>query len=189
VIILASASPRRQEILRTAGYDFTVRVMDIDEEKITATSKEELVMKLSREKALACRKSCDDLEDGDIIIGADTLVFAKGKRLGKPADEHQWKEYIQMLQGDVHEVITGVTLIGKNQEKSFYSTTRVSVSPMTDEDIEEYVLRGEDIDKAGGYAIQGYFAKYIPQIDGEYNNVVGFPIAKFREEMAALCYT
>ena len=185
MIILASASPRRQDILRTAGYEFIIHPMDIDEENIHAATKEELVMKLAKAKSLACRESLDKLEPDDYIIGADTLVFKDNKRLGKPADKAQWREYIKLLQNGRHEVITGVCILKNNHEKVFYSTTKVTVDPMTDEDIEQYMALGEDIDKAGGYAIQGYFAKYISSIEGEYNNVVGFPIAAFRKEFDA----
>ena len=184
MIILASASPRRQEIFKNAGYEFDLCPMDIDEEKIQADSKEELVMALAKAKAVACKEyKKNSLTDEDMIVGADTLVFANSRRLGKPESKEQWKEFIKMLQGDVHEVITGVCVLHGCEEKCFYSTTKVTVAPMTEDDIDRYIALGEDMDKAGGYAIQGYFAQYIPQIEGEYNNVVGFPIAKFRGEM------
>ena len=187
MIILASASPRRKDILKTAGYDFKVCPMDIDEENITADAKEELVMKLAAAKAHACKENPDlKSADQDYIVGADTLVFADGQRLGKPADKDQWREYIKLLSGNVHEVITGVCILHKGEEKCFYSSTKVYVAQMSAAQIEDFIARNEDMDKAGGYAIQGYFAKYIHKIEGEYNNVVGFPIAKFHKVMTDL---
>lgn len=190
MIILASASPRRQEIMNVAGYDYITCPMDVDEEGITANTKEELVMSLAKAKAEACRDYLSaseattiELTDEDYIVGADTLVFANGCRLGKPTSKDKWFEYINMLQGNTHEVITGVSIVCGDEIKTFYSSTKVSVAPMTMNDIMDYIDRDEDMDKAGGYAIQGYFAKYIHKIEGEYNNVVGFPIAKFREEL------
>lgn len=186
MIFLASASPRRQEILKTAGFDFEICPMDIDEDSITGKDKEELVMNLAKAKAIACRDflaTSGKISDSDIIVGSDTLVFADGKPLGKPADKKQWEEYIRLLQGKDHEVITGVALIKAEHIKTFYSTTTVSVSNMTDKEIHQFIARNEDMDKAGGYAIQGYFSQYINKISGEYNNVVGFPIAKFRQEV------
>ena len=185
MIILASASPRRQDILKTAGYEFSIHPMDIDEENIHAATKEELVMQLALAKSRACRQSLDKLASDDYIIGADTLVFKDDRRLGKPANKEEWREYIKLLRNGMHEVITGVCILNNDKERVFYSTTIVTVDSMSDDDIDRYISLGEDMDKAGGYAIQGYFAKFISSIEGEYNNVVGFPIAAFRKEFDA----
>lgn len=223
-IILASASPRRREILKAAGYEFEIRPTDSDEGNVTG-SPEEVVMELAYIKAKACadniclnkkaesadsesakrglEKSEDEctadvqntlnLKDADgskmqdlygkLIIGADTLVFLEDAQLGKPADKENWRTTIKSLSGKTHRVLTGVCLLWDDKVCKFYSSTEVQVAQMTDEEIDDFIARDEDMDKAGGYAIQGAFAKYIPSIRGEYNNVVGFPIAKFREEI------
>lgn len=183
-IILASASPRRQDILHAAGYTFDIKPTDSSED-CDFTSPCDVVMELARRKALACKESLDEeiinSPDGYLIIGADTLVFLDDSRLGKPGSVEEWRNCIKRLSGNTHSVYTGVCLIYDNQLKIFSSETKVSVASMSRDDIDSFISRGEDMDKAGGYAIQGYFSKYIPHIEGEYNNVVGFPIAKFRE--------
>lgn len=188
-IILASASPRRREILKAGGYDFIVRPSDIDE-SVTASDPGELVMELAEQKAHACEQSLMGEQgydiNGKLIIGADTLVFLDDTRMGKPANIEEWTRYIKMMSGRKHSVITGVALIYDGRCETFYSETIVTVDDITDEEIAEYIELGEDMDKAGGYAIQGQFAKFIPCIEGEYNNVVGFPIAHFRKKLAEL---
>lgn len=180
-IILASASPRRKEILQAAGYEFVVCPTDSDEGKVSG-SPEETVMELARIKAKSCaRVNTEGDLTGKLIIGADTLVFLGGAQLGKPSSKEEWRKTISDLSGKTHRVLTGVCLMWDDKICTFYSSTSVDVNKMTEEEIDEFIARDEDMDKAGGYAIQGAFAKYIPSISGEYNNVVGFPIAKFRE--------
>jgi len=186
-IILASASPRRKDILKTAGYDFDVKPVDVDESKIIERDPHKLVQELARIKAKACADLLDDNEIKDtLVIGADTLVFAGDRRLGKPADKKDWENTLKLLSGRSHSVITGVCLIYNDKCLVFDQETIVRVGELTDSDIRECIERGEDMDKAGGYAIQGAFSKYVDSIEGEYNNVVGFPIAKFRKVIKEL---
>ena len=126
-------------------------------------------------------------ESTAVVIGADTLVFFRGKPLGKPRDEKEAALMLKALQGQTHQVYTGVTLIwhqGKSlRQMSFHERTDVSVWPMTDEEIGEYVKSGEPMDKAGAYGIQGLFARFIRRIEGDYNNVVGLPVGRLYQEM------
>lgn len=184
-IILASASPRRSQILKTAGYDFVVRPVDVDE-SVDGYNPEGLVMELAQSKALACVDTLSDEEKNYIVVGADTLVFVDDKQLGKPASSKQWREYIELMSGRSHNVITGVCIYHKGNVRKFSQITRVNVARLSDEDIDAFIARGEDMDKAGGYAIQGYFSQYVTSIEGEYNNVVGFPIARFTQEIKSL---
>jgi len=206
--ILASASPRRREILSAGGYEFTVMPSDVEEPELDAPPGE-MVMKLARLKAEACAamlesestqnsgeipEGCEsasgkvktDSKNRKLIIGSDTLVFLDNTRMGKPADKDEWIDFIRRMSGRKHSVITGVALVFDGRCETFYSETEVTVDEMTEAEIMQYVDYGEDMDKAGGYAIQGKFAKFIPSIEGEYNNVVGFPIAMFRRKLAEL---
>ncbi len=177
-IILASGSPRRKELLKQIGIDFKVCVADA-EEKSDKTSPDELVMDLSYLKASAVYENghCDD-----IVIGADTIVYAEGRVLGKPRDEADSRHMLNMLSGSSHEVYTGVTILykdgsGQKCRLSFSEKTTVHVATMTNTEIDEYIATGEPSDKAGAYGIQGSFAKFIKGIEGDYNNVVGLPVA------------
>lgn len=186
-IVLASGSPRRKEILEQAGVKFQI-IPSQKEEKITCTEPEEVVKELALCKA---QDIADSLEGNIIVIGADTVVVNAGKVLGKPCDELDAVNMIMNLQGHSHNVYTGVCIIIKDENHktqicSFAENTKVMVADMEKEQAMEYVLTGEPMDKAGGYAIQGKFAKYIRGIEGDYYNVVGFPIARFREEMKQL---
>ena len=201
-IILGSGSPRRREILGSAGYDFEVITSEADE-NIELCKPKEMVKELSKRKAMAvadaivkgdARGKIDREKvmstDGFLVIGADTLVFMDGKPMGKPHSKEEEIEFLKKMSGKSHDVITGVTLVydlnGEIKSHSFASTTVVNVAALTDEEIEWYLSTGEWTDKAGGYAIQGYFAKFITGIEGEYNNVVGFPLAAFYRELMAL---
>jgi septum formation protein len=172
-VILASASPRRKEILGKTGIDFEVQVSDCDE-NIDENRPDELVMKLSELKAKAVAAKNPDA----IIIGSDTVVAHKGQIMGKPADRAEAISMIKSFAGDIHQVYTGVTIIIPYEKTYTYNVcTDVHVLPMTDEEIERYVDTGEPMDKAGAYAIQGLFAPFISKIDGDYYNVVGLPIS------------
>ena len=172
-VILASASPRRKEILGKTGIDFEVQVSDCDE-NIDENRPDELVMKLSELKAKAVAAKNPDA----IIIGSDTVVAHKGQIMGKPADRAEAISMIKSFAGDIHQVYTGVTIIIPNEKTYTHNVcTDVHVLPMTDEEIERYVDTGEPMDKAGAYAIQGLFAPFISKIDGDYYNVVGLPIS------------
>ncbi len=186
-LILASASPRRKELLKNLGYEFSIEVCDLDEnsEKMLPY---ELVMDLAKTKAEAIM----DMHRGEdvLVLGADTVVANEGEILGKPRDLEHAKEMITALQGKTHQVYTGVCLCwndGKvNQHLTFYEKTDVIVYPMTLEEIEAYVATKECSDKAGSYAIQGLFSPYIKGISGDYNNVVGLPVARIYQEIKKL---
>ena len=183
-IILASGSPRRKELLAQVGISFEI-VKAEGEEIINTTVPEEAVKELSRQKAreVAART------DGDVVIGADTVVAADHQILGKPKDQEDAVRMIRMLQGRTHQVLTGVTVILRDEVRKkeiyFAETTHVHVYPMTEEQIRDYVASGEPMDKAGAYGIQGLFAAYVSGIEGDYNNVVGLPVGRLYQEVLA----
>lgn len=172
-VILASRSPRRRELLALLQIPFTVEVSGCAE-SARADSAEVLVKLLARQKA----ESVAARHPNCIVIGADTLVVIEGKILGKPKDRQQAKEMLGLLQNQTHQVITGFAVYAAGRWEIGHETTRVTVAPMTDEEQESYLDTGEYTDKAGSYAIQGYFAKYIIGISGSYDNVVGLPLRR-----------
>lgn len=190
-IILASASPRRQELLTQIGLDFEVHPSDWEEK----TEKElpgEVVQELSFHKAMEVYHRLAGAgeslaEESLVVIGADTIVACQGQILGKPGDKERAAGMLRLLQGGVHQVYTGVSLVwqeqGKTESFSFYECTDVRVFPMKEEEIAGYVETGEPMDKAGAYGIQGRFAAFIRGIDGDYNNVVGLPVGRLYQEM------
>lgn len=194
-IILASGSPRRRELLTQMGLEFTVVPSDV-EEVVTRTVPWEVVMELSTLKArdIMYKVALDSIsdivneleDDGVLVIGADTIVAVDNEILGKPKDVADAKRMIGLLQGREHSVYTGVTLIyikaGLAQTRSFVENTKVYVVPMNKKQIDRYVATGEPMDKAGAYAIQGYFAEFIEKIEGDYNNVVGLPVGRIMRE-------
>ncbi len=174
MIVLASASPRRQEILRNAGVEFVVQPAEIDETVGPGESPRECAERLAREKAHAVAKQ----EPGRYVLGADTIVVVDGMVLGKPCDESDAARMLRLLSGRGHEVITGVCLIGPGWTESVQSErTLVAMSEISDREIQAYVATGEPMDKAGAYAIQGVASRWIPRIEGDYFNVVGLPMA------------
>lgn len=183
-LILASASPRRKEILSKLECDFEVRVSDC-EEIVRGADPAEITKELSLQKAEAVALSCG--EERCIVIGADTVVSIDRKILGKPADEAEARKMLELLQGRTHQVVTGVSIIGRTKidmkVKSFAVSTDVIVASMSEEEIEGYIQTEEPYDKAGGYGIQGAFSKFVVGIQGDYNNVVGLPIQKLYEEL------
>lgn len=181
-IILASGSPRRRELLEQIGVKFEIHKAE-GEEKITSSIPEEAVKELSLQKA----KEVSGKYDGDVVIGADTVVAVDGQILGKPADRADAVRMLRLLQGKEHQVITGVTVILKESGKTvnFAEVTKVHVFPMTEEQIEQYIETGEPMDKAGAYGIQGKFAVYVSGIEGDYNNVVGLPVGRLYQETLA----
>ena len=195
-IILASASPRRKELLEQIGLGFEICPAK-GEEVITKTIPEEVVMELSKQKAEEVasmvvtfgEKNKELTTPSDIlVIGADTIVAYEGRILGKPKGEEDAKRMLSMLAGNTHSVFTGVTLVlidksGRAGELVFYEKTDVTMFPMSEKEIEWYVAGGEPLDKAGAYGIQGKCAIYIEKIDGDYNNVVGLPIARIYQEL------
>lgn len=182
-IILASGSPRRKELLEQIGLDFTVMVSNI-EEVITKKKPHEIVMELSAQKAVDVKKK---VAEDYIVIGADTIVactWEDGEQiLGKPQNEEQAYHMLKMLQGNVHQVYTGVTICFGEITDTFYERTKVEVYPMSDNRIWDYIKTGEPMDKAGAYGIQGRFAAYIKGIEGDYNNVVGLPVGRLYQEL------
>lgn len=198
-IILASASPRRRELLEQIGLNFEVRVSDL-EEKASTNVPEILVQELSRQKAEAVFEelSKQKPEEEFLVVGADTVVSCDGRILGKPGNAQKAVEMLMLLQGRSHEVYTGVTLLyqGSSRErdnlagaecgilrKTFHEVTKVQFYPMSREEIGAYVDTGEPLDKAGAYGIQGICARYIKGIQGDYNNVVGLPAGRLYQEL------
>jgi MAF protein len=188
-VILASASPRRKEIMEIMGIPYQIVTENV-EEITEEAAPGEMVQALASLKttAVADKVIKSGKYEEAIIIGADTMVFYKEHALGKPKNEEDAQRMLQMLSDDVHEVFTGVSIIiiGKDrtQEKlSFAVGTKVYVQPLTTEQIKDYIATGEPMDKAGAYAIQGQFGLYIKEIEGDYYNVVGFPIAKIYDTL------
>ena len=187
-IYLASASPRRKELLRQVGLSFKV-VPSTVEEKITKEKPDEVVEELSYQKAVdVCGRLAAEGKEDFVVIGADTVVSAWGKILGKPSDKEEAARMLKDLQGGSHQVYTGVTLAWKYKDMApmyatFSECTDVTMYAMTDEEIQRYVDSGEPMDKAGAYAIQGHFAAHIQGICGDYNNVVGLPVGRLCQEL------
>lgn len=191
-IILASQSARRRELMAQAGYTFTVHPAG-GEEILRGESPEEMVENLSLQKAMFV---AGELQTGELscsarralVIGADTIVAADNTILGKPADREEAAQMIRMLQGRIHRVYTGVTLVltedgGIIRSRTFHECTEVEVYEMTEEEISGYTATPEPYDKAGAYGIQGSFGVFIRGIKGCYYNVVGLPIARLRHEI------
>jgi len=193
MLVLASASPRRQELLRNAGISFTVEPADMDETPRDGESPRDCAERLAREKALAVSNT----RPLDYVLGADTVVAIDDIILGKPVDAADAARMLRMLSGRTHQVITGVCLVAgtvasetaqklrtENRElrtqsrepRTASETTLVTMRDLSDDEIREYVATGEPMDKAGAYAIQGRASRWIPQIDGDYSNVVGLPL-------------
>ena len=192
-IVLASSSPRRRELMAQAGFVFEVMVSEADE-KIEVETPDRMVEELYKRKAAAVAelvKKQGFAEDSVLIVGADTMVAIDGKKLGKPAGEKEAEAMLKELSGRTHQVYTGVTLIRIKKERETFSQecrvfsegTDVSFYPITGKEIHEYVATGEPMDKAGAYGIQGKAAVFVRGIRGDYNNVVGLPIARLYQEL------
>jgi septum formation protein len=188
MLVLASGSPRRQDLLRSAGISFVVQPADVDETPLAGECARDCAERLAREKALAVWRK----RPHDVALGADTIVVVDGAILGKPVDSDDAARMLRMLSGRVHEVITGVCVVkagarpAHSQARQWprdpevataSETTLVTVSLISDDEIREYVATGEPMDKAGAYAIQGIASRWIPRIEGDYSNVVGLPVA------------
>lgn len=187
-IVLASASPRRLELLRQIGIEPEVIVSHV-EEVVTSTVPGEVVMELSRQKAEDVAKN---QEAGTLVIGSDTVVAVDGRILGKPHDHKEAEEMIRSIEGRSHQVYTGVCMVLKGTEGeedrvlTFFDATDVEVYPMTEEEIITYAESQEPMDKAGAYAVQGFFGRYIRGLNGSYANVMGLPISMVYQEMKKL---
>lgn len=186
-VVLASASPRRKALLEQMGISPEIIPSRIDE-RTKETEPERVVMELSGQKAREVSAACGP---GTIVIGADTVVAADAEVLGKPGTPERAYEMLAGLQGRVHQVYTGVTLLlrggdGRLHSRTFFEKTDVSVYPMTEQELWEYARSGEPLDKAGAYGIQGHFAVFIEKINGDYDNVVGLPLGRLYHELKNL---
>lgn len=186
-LILASASPRRKELLEKIGLPFTVQPA-MGEERITQKSPAAVVMELSRQKAeeIAAAQTEDC-----IIIGADTVVARGEKIMGKPKDAADAKRMLRSIADDCHQVYTGVTLIRTGaypQSVTFQEKTDVFLYPISDAELDAYIASGDPMDKAGAYGIQGDFAIYVKRIVGDYYNVVGLPIGRVYQELKRMLF-
>lgn len=178
-LILASKSPRRKEILTKAGFRLQIHPSNVDE-NVVETDPVEKVAAIARKKGLDIfQKHIRDEEA--VILSADTIVVIDGEILGKPKDKDEARSMIQKIQGKTHLVYTAVFIKSFNEEDSFVEGTEVTVSSMTESEIEKYISSKEPYDKAGGYAIQGEFSQYIASINGDYYNVMGLPITRVKQ--------
>jgi septum formation protein len=200
MLVLASASPRRQELLRAAGISFTVQPADVDETPQAGESPKDCAERLAQEKALTVWR----IRPQDLVLGADTVVVVENQLLGKPSDAADAARMLRLLSGREHQVITGVCMVravagdrgagvggaglgsnsvpardsdGGPRVKLGHETTVVAMHAISDDEIRDYVASGEPMDKAGAYAIQGIASRWIPRIVGDYGNVVGLPVA------------
>lgn len=195
-IILASASPRRRELLGQIGLEFEVRVSNVQEEA-AGSEPGRVAEELSAQKARAVLKELNREEENGpgtfgaetdiLVVGADTVVEADGVILGKPGSGKAAAEMLRRLSGRTHRVCTGVTLLHRAEDgetccKTFHEMTEVSFYPMSEKEIGRYLSTGDCMDKAGAYGIQGFCARYIREIRGDYNNVVGLPVGRLYQE-------
>ena len=187
-IILASASPRRSELLKQAGFSFTV-VPSTTEETRTETSPGQLVEDLAFQKANDVYETVKgNYTDQDfMVIGADTIVYYDGEVLGKPADAQEAFDMLKLLSDRTHQVYTGLAIIlrkaNEKQVHLLHERTDVTFYPISDEELKDYIATGDPLDKAGAYGIQGTFAVHVKEIKGNYNNVVGLPIARLYQTL------
>jgi septum formation protein len=177
MIILASGSPRRREILSELGAEIKIISADVDESS-SEHDPEQLAMALARKKGVAVYNKlfAEGSPDASLpIISADTVVFCDGEIMGKPTDAYDAERMLKKLSGKAHTVTTGICVISDGTPFSSFATTKVFVDALTDNDIKDYIASGDPFDKAGAYGIQGVFSKHISKIDGCYFNVVGLP--------------
>lgn len=181
--ILASASPRRKELLARTGLAFSV-IPSHMEEIITESSPSDIVMELAGQKAMDVWKK--HAGPDDVVIGADTIVVYRDEILGKPANESEALDMLSMLADRTHQVYTGVSIIRGTHIRTFYECTDVTFYPIFREDLLRYIATGDSLDKAGAYGIQGDFSIHVKCIRGDYNNVVGLPIGRLYQELKNL---
>lgn len=174
-IILASKSPRRQELLKLLGVDFTIHTADIDETMDPALPPEQEVARVGEEKAEAVAAQC---ASEDIVIAADTIVVVDGQILGKPKSEADAVRMLSLLSGRRHEVMTGLTVLQSGRMQRCVVRTGIEFRPLSDREIRAYVATGEPMDKAGAYGIQGRGALFVAHLDGDYFNVMGLPLCR-----------
>ncbi len=180
-LILASASPRRRELLGLFGLPFVIRVADIDETMDPEKPPFEEVGRVSRAKALAVPR-----EEGDVVIAADTIVVCEGTVLGKPRTEAEAAQMLRLLSGRDHQVMTGCTVLLDGKAETFTEVTDLHFRPLGEREIAAYVASGEPMDKAGAYGIQGGAALFCQRMVGDYYNVMGLPVCRLWETLAGL---
>jgi septum formation protein len=196
-LILASASPRRRELLAQAGYTFSVEAADVDEAPREGEAAGDYVQRLAEEKAQAVFARYADptlIDEADkdgahgllLVLGADTTVVCDGEILAKPEDAEDAKRMLRRLSGRIHEVLTGVAVVTAKEVVSGVETTSVTFAAIPDAELDAYCATAEPLDKAGAYGIQGYAARWIPRIDGDYFNVMGLPIARVVQMIEAV---
>ena len=181
MLILASASPRRRELLAQAALVFSTESADLNEDLLPGEAAAAYVQRLAVEKAQAIwnrRRPVDAPGDPLIVLGSDTAVVVDGHILGKPADDADAGRMLRLLSGRTHAVLTGLAAVTRKGVLSDVEITQVTFNILNEEEVAAYVAGGEPLDKAGAYAIQGYAARWIPRIEGCYFNVVGLPIAR-----------
>jgi septum formation protein len=181
MLILASASPRRHELLSQAGVTFTTVAAGIDEDLLPNEAAATYVQRLAEEKAQAvwnAHSAADALDEPLLVLGADTCVVCDGHILGKPTDTTDARRMLELLSGRTHAVLTGLAVVTGRKVVRDLEITQVTFNRIDDAEIAEYIASREPMDKAGAYAIQGYAARWIPRIEGCYFNVVGLPIAR-----------
>jgi septum formation protein len=182
MLILASSSPRRRELLTEAGIAFTVHPADIDETHRPGESPIDFTQRLAREKAEAIFAKHPEAT----VLGADTVVVCDEEILGKPSDETDAARMLKKLSGRDHQVITGVALVSLSGTQTHVETTIVTMREISEEEIKKYIATGEPMDKAGAYAIQGAAAAFISKIEGDYSNVVGLPVKLVQQMLLAI---
>jgi septum formation protein len=176
-VVLASASPRRVALLRQVGLAFTVADPGPDRDWPGEAEPRHGVRALALEKA----RRVAQRRPGALVIGADTVVVARGARLGKPAGEAEALEMLRRLQGRTHEVWTGIALVRGGEQRTAAEVTKVQFARLDDAELRAYVRTGECLDKAGAYGIQGLAAQLVRRVEGDYSNVVGLPLARLRQ--------
>jgi len=180
-IILASKSPRRQELLKSLNLDFEIKTKEVEENFPPALFREEIPVFLSNLKAKAFE---NEINANDLIITSDTIVWHENEQLGKPKDANEAQEMLQSLAGKQHEVITAVTLFTKDKKTTFYDVTKVYFKEISNEEIDYYIQNYKPYDKAGSYGIQEWIGfAGIEKIEGDYFNVVGLPMHKLYLEL------
>ena len=180
-LILASASPRRRELLSLFGIPFTVRAADIDETMDSGANPYDEVARLSKAKALAVPR-----EDTDVVVAADTIVVIDGRVLGKPRTPQEAADMLRLLSGKAHQVMTGCTVLRGDRAETFTEVTDLHFRPLTDREILRYVATGEPMDKAGAYGIQGGAALFCEGMNGDYYNVMGLPVCRLGKVLRTL---
>jgi septum formation protein len=180
-IILASRSPRRQQLLHELGLKFVTEVREYDESYPDGLSGEEIARFVAHAKASTFQ---GEISENEIVISADTIVWCNGKVLGKPADKSEAKKFLSEISGNTHEVITGVSIRSKLKDVTFSESTRVTFEPFSEEEIEYYIQNFQPYDKAGAYGIQEWIGIVAcSHIDGSYFNVVGLPVQRLYKEL------